>query len=317
MTSGLDQARCNPHSPGVLPFVCPAGVWVVSLLLALLAGCADPGGTPSSDPVLVSPGVAYHPRGFSPLLDNPPLSSQPIIEDLRLLRKSGFLSLVTYTANGVMGSIPEIARGEGFGGTIIMGIWDPSSVEELRNAVAQSPYVDGYCLGNEGLGVRYGHQELAAKMAELRRLTDRPVTTSEPIDSYLQGPHREWLLSHSDWLFPLAHPFWASKVDPDVAVDWVLARYDFLVATTRRQVILKETGVPTAGMMGFDEESQIAFFAAIESAGPPFFYFEAFDQPWKRDVLRHHEAEAHWGLYHNDGRAKRVVAWLAGRFAQP
>src|SRR5256885_10462756 len=48
-----------------------------------------------------------------------------------------------------------ISRMGGFDGTIVMGIWDPWSDEEWSNAVKQRRFVDGYCVGNEGLGVRY------------------------------------------------------------------------------------------------------------------------------------------------------------------
>jgi exo-beta-1,3-glucanase (GH17 family) len=213
----------------------------------------------------------------------------------------------------VLGDIPEVARQEGFDGTVIMGLWDITSDEEWHNAVAQASFVDGYCLGNEGLGVRYSPERLAVRMSELRRETGRSVTTTEPIDSYLTGPHRKWLLEHSDWLFPLAHPVWASQIDADQAVRWILARVDYLTASAKRRVVLKEAGFPSAGLAGYSEDTQLVFFNALEATGLPFFYFEAFDQSWKRDVLRYAEIEAHWGLHHADGTAKKVMTWLANR----
>lgn len=241
-------------------------------------------------------------------------SRAQVVEDLRLLRTNGFRSIVTYGARGVQGSIPEIARQEGFDGMVIMGIWDPFSEEEWHNAVAQAPFIDGYCLGNEGLGVRYNPEELAAKMTALRRMTGRPVTTTEPIDSYLAGPYREWLLAHSDWLFPLAQPFFATPWDPTQAVRWIVARYDYLAATTGRRVILKEAGFPSAA--GGSEAAQRAFFEALDVTGLLFFHFEAFDQPWKRDVLQQLEVEAHWGLYRADGTPKMVVSWVSSRWSK-
>lgn len=288
----------------------------VSLFLAVLRGSPNSDATSLRTLPFVLPAVAYNPRGFSPKSDASLLSLEQITEDLRLLRKSGFRSLVTYSSHGVLGSIPYIARQEGFDGRVIMGIWDLLSEEEWNNALAQVSFVDGYCLGNEGLGVRYSTDELASKMTELRRLTGHLVTTTEPIDSYLEGPYREWLLAHSDWLFPLAQPFWAAQLHPNQAVTWLVARHDYLTATTRRSVILKEAGFPSAGSAGYDEEAQLAFFEALESTGLSFFYFEAFDQPWKRDVLRYHEAEAHWGLYRADGTPKKVVSWLTNHWSK-
>ncbi|MDY6853599.1 MAG: hypothetical protein SWO11_02660 [Thermodesulfobacteriota bacterium] len=156
-------------------------------------------------------------------------SEAQVRNDLHLLQKSGFRSLVTYGADSILGTIPQLVRKEGFDGIVIMGIWDIFSREEWTNALAQSPYVDGYCLGNEGLGVRYNQKELAVRMKELRRVTGLPVTTSEPIDSYIEGPYRDWLLTVPDWLFPLAHPVWAEELEAQEAVNWLITRHYFLV----------------------------------------------------------------------------------------
>lgn len=259
---------------------------------------------------VVPPAVAYHPRGFVPGSEGSVLNREQIVEDLRLLKRNGFRSLVTYSAEGMQHLIPEIARREGFDGTIIMGVWDPLSEEEIRNAVTQAPFVDAYSIGNEGLGIRYAPGQLEKKMEELRRLTSRPVTTTEPIDSYLAGPYRNWLIDHSDWLFPLAQPVWFGQSDPLQSVRWISARHDFLAATTGRRVILKEAGLPSAGAEAHNEETQLSFFKALESTGMRFFYFEAFDQPWKKDFRGDHGVEVHWGLFRSDGTPKRIILWL-------
>jgi exo-beta-1,3-glucanase (GH17 family) len=263
----------------------------------------------------VSPAVAYHPRRFVLGAESSTPSREQVQEDLYLLRTNGFRSLVTYGARGVLGAIPAIARQTGFDGSVIMGIWDPFSEEEWANAVTQIAFVDGYCLGNEGLGIRYTPETLAIRMEELRRVTGKPVTTTEPIDSYLDGPYRAWLLAHSDWLFPLAQPFLAAQLDPIQAVHWIVARRDYLVALSGMNVILKEAGFPSAGADGGTEDAQRGFFAALNATELPFFHFEAFDQPWKRDVLGHPEVEAHWGLYRADGTPKQVILWLADHWA--
>jgi exo-beta-1,3-glucanase (GH17 family) len=285
--------------------------WQLILILTIILwGCSASTTVPQLDvQSFLAPAVAYQPRGYLPGSDNS-LSRKQVIEDLRLLRKSGFRSLVTYGANGVMGFIPEIARNEGFDGMIVMGIWDIFSKDEWNNALKQAPYVSGYCLGNEGLGIRYSPDELAAKMDDLRRSSKLPVTTSEPIASYLGSPHRKWLLSHSDWLFPIAHPFWHSLFHPKRAVDWITMYHDYLTASTGKRVILKEAGMPTGPSTGLGEDTQLAFFHELESTEISFFYFEAFDQPWKGDTIEMNAIEAHWGLYYADGRPKKVARWM-------
>ena len=293
---------------------------VVVLVVTFLWGCSAAKPVVSSvqtdGPAFVPPAVAYQPRGFFPGLESFVPSREQIIEDLRLLRTLGFRSLVTYGSRGTLGSIPEIARQEGFAGMVIMGIWDLFSQEEWHNALTQAPFVDGYCSGNEGLGTRYSPEILAAKMGEMRRATGRPVTTTEPIDRYLTGPCRHWLSAHSDWLFPLAQPFLAAQSDPTRAVHWIVARHDYLAAISGRKVLFKEVGFPSAGAPGVSKAAQLTFFKALEGTGLAFFYFEAFDQPWKRDVLGQQEVEAHWGLYQADGTPKKVIAWLVNQWSK-
>ena len=286
-------------------------LFVVFLLLTFLPGCSDTKAKPHAEIPFSSPAVAYQPRGYIPGSTLPGgTSEEQIRNDLHLLKKSGFRSLLTYGADNILAFIPQLARKEGFDGTVIMGIWNIFSKEEWTNAVAQGPYVDGYCLGNEGLGVRYNQKELAIRMKELRQVTGRPVTTSEPIDSYIEGPYRDWLLTVPDWLFPLAHPVWAEELAAKEAVNWLIVRHDFLVASSGRKVIIKEAGFPSAGMEGCSEEGQRSFFELLEKTGVSFFYFEAFDQPWKKATSKPHEIEAHWGLFDAQGMPKEIIPWL-------
>ena len=81
-------------------------------------------------------------------------------------------------------------------------------------------------------------------------------------------------------------------------------------------MIVKEAGFPTAGPVGLSEESQLGFYKVLESTGISFFYFEAFDQPWKRDVSKLPEIEAHWGLFYNNGKPKKVIQGLVDRWSE-
>jgi exo-beta-1,3-glucanase (GH17 family) len=254
--------------------------------------------------------IAYSPRSYSPAPESEPIPREQIVSDLDLLYETGFRSLVTYTSTGAMGDVPELARKAGFDGFIIMGIWDPTSEEEWSNALTQAPFVNGYCVGNEGLQKRYNKVFLAERMKALRKASGRPVTTSEPIDAYLSGPQSSWLISESDWLFPTAHPYWAMQLKPSEAVNWVVARYDYLAATSGKAVLIKEAGFPGTVGDGQRTDQQVDFFSALETTGIPFVYFEAFDQPWKSDFEGKPAIEAHWGLFNEHGSPKDVVSWL-------
>lgn len=259
---------------------------------------------------LVPPGIAYQPSAYRPGGEFTTDIERVIAEDLAVLRDLGIRSLVTYGAMGSFAKIPEMARATGFDGTIICGVWDPNDDVELRNAAGQRDHVDGYCIGNEGLGVLYSSAELAAAMNRLRTRTGRPVTTSEPIDRYLEGDDAGFLAETGDWLFPLAHPYWAGLTRPREAVGWVVAHADLLAARTGRQVILKEAGVPSRCADGCSGERQADFFRALATTDAEFFFFEAFDQPWKSVGEGAPAVESHWGIMTDDRQAKRTAEWL-------
>ncbi len=265
---------------------------------------------------LKAPAVAYQPNSSTPDTLEIELNESPIRADLRKLRNIGFRGIVTYGSKGIMGKIPEFARSEGFDGTIIMGIWDITSKEEFDNAISQVRFVDGYCLGNEGLGVRYNVETLLSRMKQLRTATSRPVTTSEPIFQYFQPKYQHVLCKAPDWIFPIIHPFWNHPFDPEQSARWITVHYDYLSAVSGRSVIIKEAGFPTAGHEKLSEEAQIAFFKELAKSGLHFFHFEAFDQSWKANVENNPLIEAHWGLFKADGTPKKIVSFLKEQWAE-
>ena len=259
---------------------------------------------------LNAPAVAYQPRGFDPDAISSGLTESQIRNDLRLLNAIGFRGIVTYGSQGVLGKIPEIARSEGFDDIVIMGIWDIFSSHEWQHAVSQAPYVDGYCLGNEGLGVRYSANELLLKMKRLRMETGRPVTTSEPIFKYFQAENQIVLFEAVDWIFPIIHPFYDQPFEPLKAARWTVVHYEYLKAITRHNIIIKEAGFPTAGHEKLDQDSQVVFFKELSESGLNYFHFEAFDQPWKANIYENPVLEAHWGILKSDGTPKKIIAFL-------
>ena len=294
--------------------ICSSAQAFAVVALIFTGACSRGRVTSDADRLLL--GVAFQPRGFRevPALQYP--SRSQVAEDLQLLRQAGFRSLVTYGAADVLGDIPELARNAGFDGMVIMGIWDPFSKTERDNAIAQAIFVSGYCVGNEGLGIRYSPDDLKDRMADLRRKTGKPVTTSEPLSRYIAGPDQTWLVENSDWLFPIAHPYLDIQQGGPAAVDWVVSRCNYLQAASRKRLILKEVGLPTHGAACCTEETQAEFFRLLSRVGIEHFMFEAFDQPFKRGTGVLAEIEQHWGIYRADGSPKKVTRWLVERTRQ-
>jgi exo-beta-1,3-glucanase (GH17 family)/cellulose synthase/poly-beta-1,6-N-acetylglucosamine synthase-like glycosyltransferase len=227
-------------------------------------------------------------------------SPETIRADLAILHAAGFEGLVTYGARGNLASIPAAARAQGFDGTIVMGVWDPTAADEINAAIDQAAHVDAYCVGNEGLGLRYSRRALAATMDTIRAATGRPVTTSERSDAYLGGRHGHWLFEEGDFVFPTTHPFWVGVQSPTEAVQWTQSVFWRLRASTSKQVLLKEVGLPSGGDSCCDEATQAAFYRNLERTDVAFAYFEAFDQPWKGPD----PVERHWGLFRADRSPK-------------
>jgi len=244
--------------------------------------------------------VAYAPSDFNPLKNHYP-SEDSIREDLALLREYGFEGIVTYGSNRILGEIPRIAREEGFKG-VIMGIWSIDNREETMNAVAAAKYVDGYCVGNEGLNSSYNLDSLTQAMSEMKESTGKPVATTEQIYDYSDDS----ILALGDWVFPNIHPFLSGVKDPKEAVAWIEKKYKSLQnrCPEGRIILIKEAGVPTAGADKATESNQKDFFDILEKTDMFFVYFEAFDQNWKR----HLPVEPYWGLFDDQRKPKKYIS---------
>lgn len=243
--------------------------------------------------------VTYSPTNYDPAEGKYP-GEGSLRLDLETLIQHGFSGLVTYGSSGSLGNIPEIAQEVGFQG-VIMGIWDIFNREEIQNAALAQAYVDGYCLGNEGLNMRYNLKDLFEAMSSLRVSTGKPVTTSEQIFDYA----KDEVLSLGDWVFPNIHPFLSEVKKPEKAVRWIQGHYERLKkhVATERVILFKEVGFPTAGSLEATEKNQMRFFLGMEEVGVPFVYFEAFDQLWKT----HLAVEPHWGLFDAHRNTKKFI----------
>jgi len=242
--------------------------------------------------------VAYSSTYCDPTKNDFP-TEDTIRSDLQLLYSAGFRGVVTYNSYDTFAQIPRIAKEIGFAG-VIMGIWDIESREEIMNANMAGQYVDGYCVGNEGLNSRYDLETLNEVIEGLKKSTNRPVTTTEQIFDY----YNDDVLNIGDWIFPNIHPFLCEVKNPKKAAQWIEKHYELLKKHAGSKLILfKEVGYPTAGAREATAVNQNAFFLTFEKKGIPFVYFEAFDQYWKTDL----PVEPHWGIFDSKRRPKKYI----------
>lgn len=248
--------------------------------------------------------VAYAPTNFDPTNSYPPEDS--IKTDLELLYKYGFRGIVTYGSYATLGQIPRIAKEAGFEG-IIMGIWTIDDRDEVMNAILSAEYVDGYCVGNEGLNSRYDSRQLKEAISLIKKATRKPATTTEQVSDY----YNDEVLNTGDWVFPNIHPFLAEVKEPEKAAKWIEKHYQNIKkhCSKDRVVIFKEAGYPTAGAHYANANNQKIFFAALEKTNVTFVYFEAFDQPWKKDP----PVEPYWGLFTQKRKPKKFISSIAAQ----
>jgi len=247
--------------------------------------------------------VAFAPTNQDPNTGIIP-DDESLRADLYVLREAGFTGLVTYAADERTHRLAAEADFE----AMIMGIWDPTSAEELRLAqeAAASSIVIGYVVGNEGLNQRYDFPTLQAAIDQLYQATGKPVTTTEESGDY-DDP---LLLNLGHWVFPNVHPYWANYRNPSEAVAWTATVFDELHAQAgNRPVLFKEVGLPTAGDTDVDEQRQAEYYRQLQATPVHFVYFEAFDQPWKDWA----PVEPHWGLFRSDRLPKEVTQYVCGK----
>jgi exo-beta-1,3-glucanase (GH17 family) len=211
---------------------------------------------------------------------------------------------VTYGSAGTLAQIPRLAREAGFQ-AVIMGVWDIDSGEEIMNATLAAEYVDGYCLGNEGLHSRYSLEELIRALAGIKESTHKPATTTEQVADYANDN----VLNLGDWIFPNIHPFLCAVKEPEKAARWIKKHYQRLEkhCPADKIVFFKEVGYPTSGMPEASERNQKKFFENMENSdGILFVYFEAFDQAWKEEP----PCEPYWGLFTRFRKPKKYISSL-------
>jgi exo-beta-1,3-glucanase (GH17 family) len=260
--------------------------------------------------------VAYTPSqredGYNPNVGND-VSLSHLQADLQQLHDAGFRRLVTYTLDGNLGEAPRIAKQIGFEQVIAGVFWFDNAqlLREKTAVVEQWPYYDALIVGNEGLSDgRYTRQELEEEVKSLRRLTGKPVATTEVGGQYLADPT---LLEVGDFTMVNIQPWFNAANDPNdpaAMAAAVAGEYQALLAARDEAfVVIKEAWWPTDGHAAATEANQSAFFAALVDSGVPFVWGEAYDQPWKTgEGSPFGTFGPTWGLFDSGGAAKQVMA---------
>ncbi|MCS7219686.1 MAG: glycosyl hydrolase family 17 protein [Anaerolineae bacterium] len=273
-----------------------------------------PTATPTPTPGELLQGMAYGPfragqspeRGIFPTLEQ-------VRADMPLLRivSNG---IRTYGCRHLETIVTATGEAEL---PLALGAWlsgDPlADQQEVNCAIEQARrhlHVSSLILGNEA--VYFGNltaTQLCQIIAQARAQVGIPITTAEPWSVWIQHPE---LTACVDYLLVHIHPYWECQ-RVENAVDAVRRRYEQLRGLyPHKRVVIGEVGWPTAGEVQCGvavpgEEDQVRFardfLAWARQARADFYWFEAFDEPWKCE-RGWPQVECHWGIYRADRTPK-------------
>ena len=266
-------------------------------------------------------------------------SIDEIREDMPLLFHSSN-AIRTYSSLDTLGQIPALAHEWGL--RISPGAWLGREVDEdgnpvpNRNAedigavisIANTVPVESVIVGNEVL--LRGDLTITQLISYINHIRASipptvEVTTAEiwPIwmghDGRYSQEQVDQLVEAVDYILMHSHPYWA-YISVDEAITRIMSEYKALQQRyPDKRIVIGETGWPTGGEINGaavpSVENQLHFLTQFlylaDQEGIEFYYFDAFDELWKRWPSREKggegEAGAHWGLWYADRTAKHVL----------
>jgi exo-beta-1,3-glucanase (GH17 family)/cellulose synthase/poly-beta-1,6-N-acetylglucosamine synthase-like glycosyltransferase len=298
----------------------PGGTLRIALALTLVVGATILFWA-SRDYEVIAPnwdglvrGIAYEPSHLYSDAERMDVSPARIDRDMRQLSRIT-THIRTYTVDGGMDKVPEIARR--YGMTVSLGIWLDSDLDEnekqielgIKTALANRRTVDRIFVGNE---VMYrgdlSADQLNAYIKRVRAaLPNRiKVTTAEPWSTWLLTPE---IGQYVDIVSIHLLPYWEGvpvSTSLRSTQGWFnLVQREF----PNKPIIIGEIGWPSEGRARRAAEPSLANEAYFDRAfvqlalekGYDYYLIEGYDQPWKAGEGI---VGSYWGLFDADGDPK-------------
>lgn len=214
----------------------------------------------------------------------------------------------TYGCNGFEQVIP-IAHSYGL--KVAFGAWigkDEAANEKELSCLVKAANLYQPDLVIVGSEVLYRGDQTSAKLIDYLKtvkmmLPDSSVSTADTSASWVNHPE---LLKASDIVFANIYPYWEGKPVAD-AMLWLDATFTRLEKIAGdKQVWVSETGWPDAGNTLKEAEPSaenavqyfLNFISWAKAKNVNYFYFEAFNEPWKG--TEENPQEGHWGVWSSD-----------------
>ena len=272
-------------------------------------------------------GIAYSPSRLFTERQTKNVSPDRIDRDLAQLSKlTGRIR--TYTVDGGMDKVPEIARR--YGMTVSLGIWISADLEKndkeielgIRTALANRRTIDRVIVGNETQLFGYvSPDQLNTYIQRVREALPAriKITTAEPWSTWMLTPE---IGEYVDVIFVHLLPYW-ENVDITGALRASQNFYNHIQGEfPDKQVVVGEAGWPSEGRTRGRAEATAAnegyflrgFVQFAQEKGWDYYLFEAYDQPWKNQGEG--AVGAYWGLFDASGNPKFAFTGLLRTFPE-
>jgi cellulose synthase/poly-beta-1,6-N-acetylglucosamine synthase-like glycosyltransferase/exo-beta-1,3-glucanase (GH17 family) len=273
-------------------------------------------------------GIAYNPSHLFTARQARHIPPERIDADLAQLSKiTGHVR--TYTVDGGMDKVPEIARR--YGMTVSLGIWIDADQERserefelgIKTALANRNVIDRVIVGNETqLRGDVSPDELNAYIRRARAALPAriKITTAEPWATWMLTPE---VGQYVDVIFVHLLPYW-ENVDIRGALKTETGFYNHIQAEfPDKQIVVGEAGWPSDGRTRGAAEASVAnearfmraFVQYAQEKGWDYYLLEAYDQPTKRSS-EEGAVGAYWGMFDASGRPKFAFTGLIRTFPE-
>lgn len=222
----------------------------------------------------------------------------------------------TFGCSDGLEQIPGIAKELGLNTAICA--WLDSDVTknqiQMENLMAEARKgnVDLAVIGSEVLLRNdLSDTKLIGYITQFRNeVPDIPVTTAAFCGELISHPN---VMDACDVILANVYPFW-DGIDIDSAVSALHARcVELRYWAGDKEIIISETGWPSEGDTVGDAVPSLEnacyyflnFTSWAQAEGVNYFYFEAFDEPWKANSEG--SQGAHWGVWDNNRNIKTCM----------
>ena len=282
-------------------------------------------------------GISYGPfrKGQRPGSNGP--TTEQIREDLKILHSDGWQMIRTYGTEPFAKKVCEVIKQDKLPIKLMLGAWVATEKDVLdqQNANRQqvdlaielaNKYPDVVCavsVGNESQVSWSFHKveqaTLIKYIRQVRTAIKQPVTVADDF-KYWRTKESQALAKELDFIVMHAYAMWLGE-QLENAVDWTKKQLeDVRKHHPDKLIVIGETGWATEmadhgeqaklikGKPGEKEQQRFfqEFTAWARKDKVPYFYFEAFDEPWKGGDDPS-EVEKHWGIFRED-RTRKAAA---------